>query len=115
METYLNDDKMNGKNFYFGWSLLIVFLLIGCKQQEQAPVIFKGDYLGQALPGDTPELFDPGFISTGLYTRDMSMTPEMDEIYFCVSSMGYNLIFFTKQVGGVWTEPEPVPSGLGNR
>jgi len=36
------------------------------------------------------------------------MMPDGDEIYFSVSTFGYNLIFCTKQVDGKWTEPKPV-------
>ncbi|MCP3930088.1 MAG: hypothetical protein GY705_13420 [Bacteroidetes bacterium] len=100
--------KMNP--FLSGLSFLLLILSFSCSQPTvDLPVVLKGDYLGQPLPSDTAELFAPGFISTGLYTRDLTMTPEMDELYFCVSALGYNLIFYSKQVDGVWTEPEPAP------
>ena len=67
----------------------------------------SGPYLGQNLSGDDPEIFAPGLISTEMYTRDIAMMPDGNEIYFCVSAMGYNLIFYTKQIDGIWTEPEP--------
>lgn len=66
----------------------------------------SGDYLGQALPGDSAVLFAPGVISTELYTRDITFTPDGNEIYFCISAAGYNLIYSTKQVEGKWTMPE---------
>lgn len=69
--------------------------------------IIKGPYLGQKLPDTNAELFAPGIISTGLYTRDIAITPDGKEIYYCISALGYNLIFYTKQVNGIWTEPEP--------
>ena len=65
--------------------------------------------LGQTLPGDDPEIFAPGLISTEMYTRDITMMPDGNEIYFCVSVLGYNLIFYTKQINGVWTEPDLAP------
>jgi len=37
------------------------------------------------------------------------MTPDGNEIYFCISAFRYNLIFYTKQVNGKWIEPEPAP------
>ena len=68
-----------------------------------------GPYLGQALPGNIPEPFAPGIITTGMYTRDVTFTPDGGELYFCVSAYGFNLIFFSRQVEGVWTEPAPAP------
>ena len=69
----------------------------------------SGPYLGQTPPGDTPELFAPGIISTPLYTRDIAMTPDGSEIYFCVSALGYNLIFYTKQTDNKWSTPGVAP------
>jgi len=73
--------------------------------------VLTGDYLGQSLPGNDPEVFAPGIISTGIYTRDIAMTPDKKEIYFCLVLPNYSFstILFTKQVDGTWTEPEVVP------
>ncbi len=95
------------------FSFLII--LIGCETSKESKTVMNdipklsGAYLGQSTPGDSAELFAPGFISTGMYNRDMAMTPDGNEIFFCVSTMGLNLIFFTKQVEGVWTEPQVAP------
>jgi len=78
-------------------------------EQEHSFPDLSGPYLGQSPPGDSPELFAPGIISTPMYTRDITMTPDGKEIYFCISAFRYNLIFYTKQVNGKWTEPEPAP------
>lgn len=64
-----------------------------------------GPYIGQQTPDTTATVFAPGLISTAMYTRDLTMTPDGKEIYFCVSSFGYNLIFVTRQKDGHWTEP----------
>lgn len=79
------------------------------KNEESPAVVLKGDYLGQTPPGDTPQLFAPGFISTGLYERDVAMTPEGDELYFGLLSGGYATICVTKRVDGVWTTPVITP------
>ena len=68
-----------------------------------------GDYLGQTLPGTTPELFAPGAISTGLYERDVAMTPDGNEFYFGLISGGYVTIVVTKRENGKWTKPEIAP------
>jgi hypothetical protein len=69
----------------------------------------KGPYLGQKTPVEAPEPFAPGFITTGMYTRDITITPDGKELYFCVSAYGFNLIFYTREVDGHWSEPAPAP------
>lgn len=69
----------------------------------------KGPYLGQKPPGELPVPFAPGIITTGMYTRDVTLTPDGTELYFCVSAYGFNLIFYTKQIDGIWSEPAPAP------
>lgn len=81
------------------------------KVEQETNIVLSGPYLGQALPGDTPVLFAPGVVSTGMFTRDIAMTPDGNEIYFCVAIGGYTFstILCTKQVNGRWTTPEVVP------
>ena len=96
--------------------LLIALFISSCQQTDQTknvpdkfPVL-KGDYLGQELPGDSAVLFAPGIVSTGMYTRDIAVSPDGDEIFFCVSIGGfkYTAILCSKRVNGVWTAPEVV-------
>lgn len=97
-------------------NLFIVFMIaiiFSCSDKDvQSQYSFpdlSGPYLGQTPPGDTPELFAPGIISTPMYTRDITMTPDGKEIYFCISAFRYNLIFYTKLENEKWTEPQPAP------
>ena len=71
-----------------------------------------GPYLGQKPPGDEPELFAPGIINTGMYTRDIAISPDGNEIYYCVTLPGFNFatILYTKLENGIWTAPEVVPN-----
>jgi hypothetical protein len=71
----------------------------------------KGPYLGQKPPGPEPELFAPGIVSTGMFTRDVAMTPDGKEIYFCVAlgNYGWGTVLVTREVNGRWTKPEVVP------
>jgi len=75
----------------------------------------SGPYLGQTSPGPEPQLFAPDIVTTGLYTRDLAMTPDGNEIYFCVvmGNYDYATIMVTKQVDGHWTEPRVTPY-MGN-
>jgi len=82
---------------------------------EKTGALPRGPYLGQAPPGSTPQLFAPGIVSTGLFTRDIAMTPDGRQIYFCVSVGNYTVttILFTKLTDRGWTTPEVMPQMRG--
>jgi hypothetical protein len=96
--------------------LFISLLVFGCIPNNQddaqgdSNVPLSGSYLGQELPGDSPELFAPGIIATGMYTRDIAISPDGNEIYYCVAIGGfaYSTILVTKQIKGEWSDPEVV-------
>jgi hypothetical protein len=95
--------------------ILFVVIITACNQQQKTgfPVI-RGQYLGQTPPGNKPVVFAPGIVSTGLYTRDIAMTEDGKEIYFCISDAAITGIFVTKLVNNKWTEPAIAPfSGKG--
>lgn len=75
----------------------------------------SGPYLGEAFPDTLPKLFAPGMVSTGMFTRDVAISPNGKEIYFCValSNYTYATILFTREVNGSWTAPEIVPFSGG--
>jgi hypothetical protein len=75
------------------------------------PTAPTGPYLGQTPPGRHARLFAPGIVNTGLYTRDIAISPDGDEIYFSVV-VGQNklsAVAVARRVGGRWTAPEIVP------
>jgi hypothetical protein len=79
---------------------------------ETGPPPVTGPYVGQGLPGAEARLFAPGFVSTGLAERDVTMTPDGNELYFSaqVGERGHFIaIVFTRQVEGRWTSPEVAP------
>jgi hypothetical protein len=86
----------------------------GRPEADSFPTL-RGPYLGQTLPGDTPQPFAPGIVSCGLYTRDITWTPDGKELYFSVSAFGFNLVFQTRLVDGIWTEPAPAPFARDSR
>lgn len=72
----------------------------------------RGDYLGQTPPGAEPALFAPGIVSTGLYDRDIALTPDGREIYFSVGGPGYawmTILFSRRQPDASWTRPAAAP------
>jgi len=75
----------------------------------------SGPYLGQTPPGDTATLFAPGIVSTGMFTRDVAMTPDGGEIYFGVRVGPFATIMETHRVGDRWTEPEVAPFARDSR
>jgi len=75
----------------------------------------SGPFLGQMLPDSVPELFAPGVVSTGMFTRDVAISPDGKEIYFCVAigNYTYSTILYTKEKNGLWLPPEIVPFSGG--
>jgi hypothetical protein len=94
--------------------LFILILFEACsetsKKTEDFPVLM-GDYFGQEFPDTVPTLFAPGIIGTGMYTRDVVISPDGNEFYYCVSigSYTYTAILCSKRINGVWTRPEILP------
>ncbi len=68
--------------------------------------VLEGDYLGQEPPGLEPQLFAPGILSTGLYERDVVITPDGKELYFGLMARNQVALVVSRQVDGRWTEPE---------
>jgi hypothetical protein len=90
--------------------LIVTGLIFSCtsKQETGFPVL-TDPYLGQKPPGNIPEVFAPGIVSTGLYTRDIAMSPDGKELYFCISDPTATAVFVTKLIEGRWTEPIIAP------
>ena len=101
--------------------MLLALTVISCSRptnQTNPESIFpdlSGPYLGQSLPDSIPELFAPGLVSTGMLTRDVAITPDGKEIYFCVAigNYTYSTILYTREVEGKWLAPEIVPFSGG--
>jgi hypothetical protein len=76
---------------------------------DRDPATARGKYLGQPPPGKEPRLFAPGLVSTGLYERDVAMTPEGKEFYFGLLAGDYATIAVMKLRRGTWSDPEIAP------
>lgn len=99
-------------------SVLPCLVLFGCGREPAATQraepgfpLLTGEYLGQTPPGAEPELFAPGIVSTGLYERDVAMTPDGDELYFCIVLGNFDMsaIAVTRLENGRWSPPEVAP------
>jgi hypothetical protein len=103
-------------------TLLPLFGLAACGPGPSATAgspafpVLTGEYLGQTPPGDVPELFAPGIVTTGIYTRDVAMTPDGSQIYFGVLLGTASAIIETHRgPDGVWSAPEVAPFSRDSR
>lgn len=69
----------------------------------------EGPYLGQRPPGMEPELFAPGFVSTGLDELNSVFHPSGDEFYFSVDIGPRFVLLMSRRQGSGWTDPELLP------
>lgn len=90
-------------------ALALTMVAAGCRDSENANI--GTEALSPVSSSNTPELLGPGLINTGLNTRDVTMTPDGRELYFCMAAPGYRhaVILVTHFAEGVWSEPEVAP------
>lgn len=92
------------------WIIIIGLMIYSCSDVDLAPKR-TGAYLGEEPPDSLPRLFAPGFIASGFYTRDITISPDSNEIYFCIN-IGHNTFMttlFTQRINNEWTEPQVAP------
>jgi hypothetical protein len=79
----------------------------GTEDDDGSFPVLTGQYLGQTPPGDEPGLFAPGIVSTGMYERDIAITPDGRELYYCVVLGNYDqsVIMVARLEDGHWTRP----------
>jgi hypothetical protein len=75
-------------------------------QSSHAGATSAQSYLGQKLPGDEPELFAPGIVSTGREHSAAMFTPDGTEIYF--GRLFPAAIYVMKKQNDRWLEPQVV-------
>jgi hypothetical protein len=83
----------------------------GAQTSEAAFPALKGPYLGQKLPGMTPEVFAPGIVSTAAHEFSCTFTPDGKEFFFARRHPALNqvVLMMTRLRDSVWTEPEVAP------
>jgi hypothetical protein len=102
------------KSIYFLALLIWQSTLLYSQNDWKEFTVLDGPYLGQTPPGTSPVVFAPGIVSTGLYTRDIAISKDGSEIYFCISDAATTSIFVTRLENNKWTEPAIAPfSGKG--
>jgi Tol biopolymer transport system component len=90
--------------------LLNTAIVCGDSHRSAAQSRLQGSYLGQHPPGDEPEVFAPGFISTSDNEVSSTFAPDGREFYFARfdPSVGYRLMV-TTAASGTWSQPEVAP------
>ena len=99
-------------NIVNGIFLLALLFILACNSNQTGDGQFPpltGEYLGQPLPGSTPELFAPGIISTREAERDACFSPDGNEFYYSMIGLTHFVILESKLVDGHWTRPEVAP------
>jgi len=98
-------------NFRHILSLTILVYFAVWSQENSNKSQFQGNYLGQSPPGNRPQVFASGVVSTAAHEFSCSFTPDGKEFYFARRDpkLNRNLIMVTKQIEGNWTNPEVVP------
>lgn len=103
--VYYPEREMKIITKYFKTFLPISVLVILYCSQEKVPAL-KGLYPGQNLPGNTPEVFAPGIVSTGMSESCPAFTPDGKEFFFTVFINGVIAIVSIREENGKWTTPE---------
>jgi hypothetical protein len=87
--------------------ILVLCLLLPGEARPDAPPRWPGG----TVEGATPTWLAPGVINRGLLTRDLAMSPGMDEIWFCEATprYGHAVICVTRRVDDAWSEPAIAP------
>lgn len=93
---------------YLYFFLATYVILSSCQPQDRVTTGTTFDPFALA-PGDTARLFFPGYVSQGLYERDMAITSDYDELFFGVLTGKHNTIMHMKRVDGKWQGPEIAP------
>ncbi len=101
--TFRNLDPHSGVDMYLTLCLSLPALL-------GAPI---GPYFGQKLPGKIPVRFAPGFVSTGLYERDLAVDRLGQEVFWTLMGNDHAVIVGSREAQGRWTPPEVLPFSGG--
>ena len=95
--------------------LFLISALIANAQKEEFPKL-TGPYLGQKPPEKVSELFAPEIMTSPQgYHSPIIFSPDLSEAIWRPMSEGKGdrLLFYTRQVNGIWAEPVILDFGEG--
>jgi len=96
-------------------NLFIILLFItsyGCNEEHssnksEAFSSIQSKYMGQELPGLTPELFAPNMISTGMSEINASYSPDYKQFYYSIIMPNQQYVIMESHYeGSKWSKPE---------
>lgn len=84
----------------------LLLFIIACSPEERESS--NAEYLGLETPTSTPQVFAPDIVSNGMYQRDLTITPDGKEIFYCSISgqYDYTFILHIKKENGKWSDPQ---------
>jgi len=109
--------NLNEKYFYLKIRILILVLLfpfiIYAQEKQIEYLSATGPYLGQKTPGNTPEIFAPGLVSTvgRAVHSPVIVSPDGKEIFWAYA-MPFE-IYYSRLDNGKWTKPAVAPFTKG--
>jgi hypothetical protein len=82
--------------------LLLLLILVSLSQQSSAQESI------QFIASDTPGVFAPGVVSDGFANRDMSISPDGNDLFYTIHwYLGlYSVIFHSQKINNRWTKPD---------
>lgn len=94
--------------------LFSILAFIGNSYGQNEFPVAEGPYLGQSLPGLTPEVFAPDIVSTEHHEWGATFSPDMKELYFSRrnNESGKDTHFVLRSENNRWYESEVEP-GVG--
>jgi len=86
------------------WRLCFLLILLGCEPKEKTNADLK------TSPNQV-ELFAPGFISTGLFERDIAISPDGSELIYTLGNYDQTLrcLVILKKEGDAWSDKQIIP------
>jgi Tol biopolymer transport system component len=88
-------------------------VFFNCVQKKEQPSARRlipppGDYLGQTKPDSNPEIFASGFVSTRYNERDITFSPDGNQVYFslCNPNTQYSAIVYFEWKNDTWSKPK---------
>lgn len=89
---------------YYLFSIIgLAFVVLGCSLKNT-----NNSYLGQELPGLTPQLFAPLIVNTDDIEINTVFNNSFTEVFFTRIVEGSFIIYNSELINGNWTSPKPL-------
>jgi len=86
--------------------IILTFVTLSTYAQQTELLKLTGPYLGQKPPGNIPEIFAPGIVSTEKNEHSAAIfSKDGNELFWSYYTKGNHIIMFMKQEKDGWTKP----------